>query len=88
MNESRTESGSGRLPYPHARNDCTICRERDADVQVLAMGAENYGTPSWPSLMCGNCLGHHIALRAFHLTGDFCDQPFTVTVALAPGRRP
>ena len=51
------------LPYPHARNDCEMCREQDADVHVLG---DAYNQPGKrPLLLCQNCLGKHAALRAW-----------------------
>jgi hypothetical protein len=43
-----------RLPYPHRRNDCVACRERDADGE-LRDGLDR------PSRLCRTCLGNHIA---------------------------
>lgn len=43
-----------RLPYPHSRNDCDACRERDADGELR----EN---PTRPSRLCRTCIGNHIA---------------------------
>jgi hypothetical protein len=89
MTQSRTgPQGGGILPYPHTRNDCGTCRERDADVQVLSIGGEDYSPPGRrPALMCQGCLGAHVALRAIHLSGPGLDQPVAVTVTVAPGRR-
>lgn len=73
------------LPYPHARNDCEMCRETDADVHVLG---EQYSQPGKrPLLLCQGCLGKHAALRAWHESGPGLDQPVTVTITVAPGRR-
>ena len=90
MAQSRTgPQGGGALPYPHARNDCGMCRERDAGVQVLSIGGEDY-TPAGkrPLLLCQGCLGAYAALRAIHLSGPGLDQPVAVMVTVAPGRRP
>jgi hypothetical protein len=73
------------LPYPHARNDCGACRERDADVHVL--GGEYNEAGKRPLLLCQGCLGRHIALLAIQRGGPELDQPFTITVTVAPGRR-
>ena len=73
------------LPYPHARNDCGACRERDADVQVL--GGEHDQPGKRPLLLCQGCLGAHIAVMAIQHGGPELDQPFTTTVTVAPGRR-
>lgn len=42
------------LPYPHSRNDCMGCRERDADGELR----EN---PERPSRLCRTCIGSFIA---------------------------
>jgi hypothetical protein len=89
LTQSRAEpQGGGVLPYPHARNDCGMCRERDADVQVLSIGGEDC-TPigKRPLLLCQGCLGPHVALRVIHLSGPGLDQPVAVMVTVAPGRR-
>ncbi len=47
------------LPYPHARNDCEMCRERDADVHVLGEQYNRPGqaavavVPALPGRACG-----------------------------------
>ncbi len=72
-------------PYPHARNDCVMCRERDADLHVLG---EKYNQPGKrPFLVCQGCIGKHLALRAIQEGGPALDQPVVVTVTVAPGRR-
>jgi hypothetical protein len=76
------------LPYPHARNDCGACRERDADVQLLGAEYEQPGRQPQPHVLCQSCLGSHLALRAIHLSGDGLDGPVTFTMTVAPGRRP
>ena len=73
------------LPYPHARNDCGACRERDADVQVLGEGHDQPGRRPLP--LCQSCLGAHIAVMAIQHGGPELDRPFTITVTVAPGRR-
>jgi len=73
------------LPYPHARNDCVMCRERDADLHVLG---EKYNQPGKrPFLVCQGCIGKHLALRAIQEGGPELDQPVVLTVTVAPGRR-
>jgi len=73
------------FPYPHQRNDCEMCRERDADVHVLG---EEYNRPGKrPLLLCQQCLGTHAALRAISDSGPGLDRPVTVTITVAPGRR-
>ena len=47
--------GARALPYPHARNDCEICRERDADFHVLGEAFNKPGKR--PLLLCQHCLG-------------------------------
>ncbi|MGI8447567.1 MAG: hypothetical protein ACR2MP_10400, partial [Streptosporangiaceae bacterium] len=76
------------LPYPHARNDCGACRERDADVQLLGAEYEPAAPHIRPVLLCQSCPGSHLALRAVHLSGDGLDGPVTFTMTVAPGRRP
>ena len=74
------------LRYPHARNDCGACRERDADVHVLG---DEYNQPGKRHLLlCQGCLGRLIALQAIQRGGPELDQPFTISVTVAPGRRP
>ena len=73
------------LPYPHARNDCGACRERDADVQVLGEGRDRPGR--CPLLLCQGCPGAHITVMAIQHGGPELDRPFTITVTVAPGRR-
>ena len=42
--------GARTLPYPHARNDYEICRERDADLYILG---EAFNIPGKrPLLLC------------------------------------
>lgn len=43
------------LPYPHQRNDCQSCRERDADLELLD---DRLGPPGQ---LCQQCLGPYIA---------------------------
>ena len=74
-----------RLPYPHARNDCGMCRERDADVHVL--GAE-YNLPGKrPLLLCAGCLGLFGARLAYFDDAAWQGEPITVSFTIAPGRR-
>ena len=42
--------GARALPYPHARNDCEICRERDADLYILGEAFNKPGKR--PLLLC------------------------------------
>ena len=73
------------LPYPHERNDCEMCRERDADVHVL--GDEFNQPGKRPLLVCQGCLGMHVALRVYQDDGAWLGEPVTISVTLAPGRR-
>jgi hypothetical protein len=50
----REQAGPARFPYPHSRNDCDACRERDADGELR----EN---PARPSRLCRTCIGNYIA---------------------------
>ena len=55
------------LPYPHARNDCQVCRERDADFEVHV---KDPVTPRRrPSLLCQRCLGPW-SVTQVHLLDD------------------
>ena len=74
-----------KLPYPHGRNDCGACRERDADVQVA--GEEHDAPGGRPVLLCQNCLGRYVALQAIQGSGPELDRPFVISVTVAPGRR-
>ena len=73
------------LPYPHARNDCEQCREHDADVQVLGADYEKPGKR--PLVLCAHCFGEFAALRALSESGLSLDQPVSLTLTVAPGRR-
>lgn len=74
------------LPYPHERNDCEMCRERDADIQVLGAAYERPGKR--PLLLCQGCLGKWAALKVLQDSGPHMDAPVTLTLTVAPGRRP
>lgn len=68
------------LPYPHERNDCESCRERDADVHVLG---EEFNQPGKrPLLLCQNCLGQWAASRVYLQDGGEA----TITLEPAPTR--
>jgi hypothetical protein len=74
------------LPYPHTRNDCEMCRERDADFHVLG---EQYNRPGKrPMLLCQGCLGRW-AVTLLYLSREppGYDQPVTITIESAPARR-
>lgn len=79
------EAEPGKLPYPHERNDCVACRERDADVEL----AEDPEPPVHvrPTLLCQRCLGKVLALRVLHGAGGDLSTPSTFTLTVAPGRR-
>ncbi|MFE9642376.1 hypothetical protein ACFYOC_25470 [Nocardiopsis alba] len=45
------------LPYPHARQDCQRCRERDADIEILdGPGSRTY------TRYCRDCIGERLVL--------------------------
>jgi hypothetical protein len=75
------------LPYPHARNDCTACREHDADVELLAPDAGPHTPGKQPVELCQRCLGPHLAWRAIQHSGPGLDQPVTILLRPAAGRR-
>jgi hypothetical protein len=52
--------GVRRLPYPHARNDCVMCRERDADFHVPARDLPN----GYKALYCRQCIGEFMITEA------------------------
>ncbi|HEY3514580.1 MAG TPA: hypothetical protein VGL36_35700 [Kribbella sp.] len=74
----------GKLPYPHERNDCVACRERDADVELV----EDPASPAHvqPTLLCQGCLGKILALRVLHGAGADLSAASTFTLTVAPGR--
>lgn len=74
-----------KLPYPHARNDCGACREHDADVQVL--GGEYEQAGERPLLLCQGYLGRYAVLQAIQQGGPKLDQPFTISLTVALGRK-
>jgi hypothetical protein len=55
------------LPYPHARNDCRMCRERDADF-VVTVDDPVVGSPRM-SLLCQLCLGRWAVTQVYLLDG-------------------
>ena len=77
----------GPLPYPHARNDCEMCRERDADFHVLG---EEFNQPGKrPLLLCRKCLGEFAVVRVIYCQRD--GQPWTLSLepaGLAAGAGP
>ena len=66
------------LSYPHARNDCQVCRERDADFEVTV---DDPVVGPRLSLMCQQCLGPW-AVTQVHLL----DGRAVMTLTWAPGR--
>jgi hypothetical protein len=76
---------STELPYPHTRNDCGMCRERDADVELI----EEPAPPAHfrPTLLCQDCLGKVLAMRVVLNSGDDFTTSSTFTLVVASGRR-
>jgi hypothetical protein len=72
-----------RLPYPHARNDCVACRERDADVLLPDLSVPGKRAHQ----LCQGCLGQHLAWRAIQESGPGLDGLVTVRFTVAPERR-
>jgi hypothetical protein len=72
----------GALPYPHARNDCEMCRERDADFHVL--GDEWNQPGKRPLLLCRKCLGEWAITRMWYGSGPDLDQPVIITIEHSP----
>jgi hypothetical protein len=69
------------FPYPHARNDCGLCRERDADFHVLG---EEYNKPGKrPLLLCQEDLGRWAVTQVYLVSQG---QPVTIAIEAAPGR--
>jgi hypothetical protein len=66
------------LPYPHARNDCGMCRERDADFAVTVADPV---VGERTSLLCQKCLGPWSVTQVYLLDGHAA-----VTLEWAPGR--
>lgn len=68
-----------RLPYPHARNDCEVCRERDAD---FAIAVDDPVVPGRRKpLLCTRCLGTWSATQLHLMNGHV-----VMTLEGAPGR--
>jgi hypothetical protein len=65
-----------------------MCRERDADVLVVGGHGELAASGKRPVVLCQNCLGPYAAMRTHQGAGRGCDQPVTITLTCAPGRRP
>jgi hypothetical protein len=66
------------LPHPHARNDCQMCRERDADLEVTV---DDPVVGSRMSLLCQLCLGRWDVTQVHFLAGRVA-----MTLTWAPDR--
>jgi hypothetical protein len=74
-----------KLPYPHARNDCGFCRERDADFHVL--GDEwNRADTGYQTLLCQGCFGRWLSTPVYVLPPGREGKPVTVTVEIPAAR--
>jgi hypothetical protein len=69
-----------RLPYPHARNDCEVCREHDADFQL--QGGDHDPTSTRAERYCRRCLDEKLLWTAQYGAGRSPEDPLTVTVVL------
>ncbi|MET9344926.1 hypothetical protein [Nonomuraea sp. NPDC003804] len=82
------------LPYSHARNDCLLCREMDADFEIVE---EALDPLSWmpgrpPRRFCQGCIGRWMVTQAAygrdHQTSPGAPLAVTVTtLALGSGSR-
>ncbi|MGW4792083.1 hypothetical protein ACWEPC_06675 [Nonomuraea sp. NPDC004297] len=78
------------LLYPHARNNCILCREMDADFEIVEEALE---PPSWtpgrpPRRFCQGCIGRWMVTQAAYGRGNQTSpgEPLRVTVTmLGPG---
>lgn len=71
------------LPYPHTRNDCVACRERDADFYLL--GVEHNPPGKREARYCRACIGETLVVLALHGPGRGSPaDPLTVTVEMLP----
>jgi hypothetical protein len=77
-------AGQPRLPYPHTRNDCEGCRERDADLHLL--GEEHNPPGKRQARYRRACLVEKLLVTAMHGRPREVSpgEPLTVTVALLP----
>lgn len=73
------------LPYPHTRNDCVACRERDADVELIEEPPP--AAHIRPTLLCQRCLGKILTVRVHSNSGTDLSTSSTFTLVIAPGRR-
>jgi hypothetical protein len=73
------------LPYPHARNDCTFCRERDADFHVLG---DQWNRPEtgYQTLLCQGCFGRWLATAVYFTPPGREGKPETFTVEIPDAR--
>lgn len=72
------------LSYPHARNDCGLCCEVDADFEIVEEALE---PPDWTGRearrFCQGCVGRWMATMAMARPGDVSPgAPLAVTVTL------
>lgn len=78
-----------RLPFPHSRNDCEMCREWDASVEVTDQPRRRFAqAPELPErrrVLCQTCLGKYLSMLVHQDLSD--GVTVEVTLALAPGRR-
>lgn len=79
------------LPYPHGRNDCDLCREKDADFEIVedALNPPNVNGRT-PRRFCQDCIGRWMATMAMTCPGHTPQgQPWSVSVlALRPDGQP
>ncbi|MGZ3140476.1 hypothetical protein ACVDFE_00365 [Lentzea chajnantorensis] len=80
-----------RLPFPHSRNDCEMCREWDASVEVTDQPRPRFAQAPTPPerrrALCQTCLGKYLSMLVHDATDLSDDATIEVTLALAPGRR-
>jgi hypothetical protein len=76
-----------RLPYPHAFNDCVLCREIDADFHVI--GEEHNPPGKRKLLLCRTCLGIWAVSYAISrpYIEDTFEKSFEMTVQVLSPRR-
>ncbi|SDN13259.1 hypothetical protein SAMN04488074_1363 [Lentzea albidocapillata subsp. violacea] len=80
-----------RLSFPHSRNDCQLCREWDASVEVTDQPQARFANAPTPPerrrSLCQSCLGKYLSMIVHNATERDDDVTIEVTLALAPGRR-